>query len=228
MKERLVAKGARPERIEVIPNWVDVDALTPQPKDNEWAQEQGLVDKFVVMHSGNIGHAQNLDVLMDAATRLDDLDRLSIVLIGTGARLAHTRSLANQLGADRVSFLPYQPRERISLSLSTADVHFLGLTQGLAGFVVPSRLYGILAAGRPILAAVDRDSETSALVQEIGCGLVIPPARPDLVAEAIRSLARGDHDLEEMGRKGRAYVETHGSLDSAVARYRQLLLDVRT
>ena len=126
-----------------------------------------------------------------------------------------------------MSFLPYQPRERISLSLSTADVHFLGLTQGLAGFVVPSRLYGILAVGRPVLAAVDRDSETSALVQEIGCGLVIPPARPDLVAEAIRSLARGDHDLEEMGRNGRAYVESHGSLDSAVAQYRQLLLDVR-
>ena len=196
MKERLVAKGARPERIEVIPNWVDVEALTPQPKDNEWAREQGSIDRFVVMHSGNIGHAQNLDVLVDAATRLDDLEQLSVVLIGTGARLAHTRSLADQLGADRVSFLPYQPRDRISLSLSTADVHFLGLTQGLAGFVVPSRLYGILAAGRPVLAAVDRDSETSALVQEIGCDLVDPPARPDLVAEAIRSLARGDHDLE--------------------------------
>ena len=137
MKERLVAKGARPERVEVIPNWVDVAALTPQPKDNEWAHEQGLVDRFVVMHSGNIGHAQNLDVLVDATTRLDDLEQLSVVLIGTGARLAHTRSLTHQLGADRVSFLPYQPRERISLSLSSADVHFLGLTQGLAGFRRP-------------------------------------------------------------------------------------------
>lgn len=228
MKERLVAKGARSEQIEVIPNWVDTDAVTPQARDNRWSREHDLVDRFVVMHSGNIGHAQNLDVLIEAVTMLDDLERLSVVLVGTGARVAHTRELSQALGADRVEFLPFQPRARISESLSSADVHFVGLTHGLGGFVVPSRLYGILAAGRPVLAAVDGDSETGLLVQEIGCGLIVPPARPDLVADAIRSLARGDHDLEAMGQRGRTYVESHGNLQGAVARYRQLLLDVRT
>ena len=227
MKDRLIEKGARAERIEVIPNWVDTSAVTPRQRDNAWAQEHDVADRFVVMHSGNVGHAQNLDLLVTAATQLDDLERLAVLVVGTGARHAHTVALAQQLGADRVAFLPYQPRERISESLSSADVHYVGLTPGLAGFVVPSRVYGIMAAGRPILAAVDRGSETAVLVEEAGCGIVVPPARPDLVAAAIRSLAAGEHDLEEMGRRARAYVEANGSLDQALERYRRLLLDAR-
>jgi colanic acid biosynthesis glycosyl transferase WcaI len=227
MKDRLVEKGARPERVEVIPNWVDTNTVTPRPRDNAWAREHDLVDRFVVMHSGNVGHAQNLDVLIEAASDLDDLDQLSVLIIGTGARLAHTVDLARRLGGDRIAFIPYQPRPRISESLSSADIHFVGLAPGLAGFVVPSRVYGILAAGRPILAAVDSESETAMLVEEIGCGIVVPPTRPELVAEMLRSVARGEHDLEAMGRKGRAYVESHGSLEGAVERYKRLLLDVR-
>ena len=225
MKSRLVEKRVRPERIEVIPNWVDTDAVTPRPRDNDWAREHGLTDRFVVMHSGNVGHAQNLDLLVTATTQLEDLERLAVLVVGTGARHAHTVELARQLGVDRIEFLPYQPRARISESLSSADVHYVGLTAGLAGFVVPSRVYGILAAGRPILAAVDRDSETAQLVVEAGCGIVVPPARPDLVAQAIRALAAGEHDLAEMGRRARAYVEENGSRARAVERYRRLLLD---
>lgn len=227
MRERLVEKGALPERIQVIPNWVDTKAVTPQQRDNEWAREHDLVDQFVVMHSGNIGHAQNLDVLLNAVTQLDDLERLGVVLIGTGARLGHTSDQAQLLGLSNIRFLPFQPRATISESLSAADVHYVGLTPGLAGFVVPSRLYGILAAGRPVIAAVDRRSETAMLIEEIGCGIVVAPARPDAVASAIRACARGDHDLIEMGRLARVWVEANGTLEGAVARYRQLLLDVR-
>jgi glycosyltransferase involved in cell wall biosynthesis len=227
MKERLVEKGARPDRVEVIPNWVDTSAVAPEPRDNPWAREQGLVDRFVVMHSGNVGHAQNLDTLIDAVGKLDDLEQLRVLIIGTGARVSHVMDLARRLDADRVQFLPYQPRSRLSESLSSADLHFLGLSPGLSGFIVPSRLYGILAAGRPVLAAVEADSEPAMLVQEIGCGIVVPPNRPDLVAQTIREFASGRHDLTAMGRKGREYVQAHGSRKTAVARYRQLLDGVR-
>ena len=90
MSRRLVAKGAPSGRIVVIPNWVDVDAITPQPRDNAWARENDLVDRFVVMHSGNIGHAQDLDTLVRAAVLVRDLDRAQIVIIGFGARYAAT------------------------------------------------------------------------------------------------------------------------------------------
>ena len=223
MKERLATKGAPPARITVIPNWVDTEAITPQPRDNDWAQEHGLVGRFVVMHSGNVGHAQDLDTLIHATAHVRELDKLSVVLVGTGARHADCVALAKRLEADMVSFLPYQPREVLPQSLASADVHFVGLARGLAGYVVPSRLYGILAAGRPVIAAADDDSETAQVVREVGCGIVIPPGRPDLLAAALRDLASGTHDLDEMGRRGRAYVEAEADREIAVERYRRLL-----
>jgi colanic acid biosynthesis glycosyl transferase WcaI len=225
MKERLATK-APDARITVIPNWVDTRAITPQPRDNDWAREQGFVERFVVMHSGNVGHAQDLDTLIRATTHVRDLENLSVVLIGTGARYADYVALASRLAADNVSFLPYQPREVLPQSLSSADVHFVGLARGLAGYVVPSRLYGILAAGRPVIAAADGDSETAQVVLEVGCGIVIPPGRPDLLAATLRDVVAGHHDLKEMGDRGRAYVEAEADREVAVERYRRLFADL--
>ena len=202
---------------------MDTNAIRPQPRDNGWAREHGFVGQFVVMHSGNVGHAQDLDTLIHATTHVRELDKLAVVLVGTGARHADYVALANRLEADKVSFLPYQPREVLPESLSSADVHFVGLARGLAGYVVPSRLYGILAAGRPVIAAVDDDSETAQVVRDVGCGVVIPPGRPDLLAATLRDFAAGNHDLEEMGRRGREYVEAEADRKIAVERYRRLL-----
>jgi glycosyltransferase involved in cell wall biosynthesis len=225
MRRRLEAKGTRPDRLRVIPNWVDTAALTPQPRDSGWARQNGLGGAFVVMHSGNIGHAQDLDTLIRAST-LPDVERLRVVLIGFGARHAACVRLARQLGAERVSFLDYQPRALLSQSLSSADVHFVGVARGLSGYVVPSRLYGILAVGRPVIAAAEDDSETALLVREVGCGVVVPPGQPELLAAKIAELAAGRHDLEEMGRRGRAYVEAEADRSIAMARYRQQLAEL--
>jgi colanic acid biosynthesis glycosyl transferase WcaI len=223
MEQRLVDKGTDRRRIRVIPNWADTDAIKPRPHDNPWAREHEVSDRFVVMHSGNVGHAQNLDTLVAASALLGGLDRLAVLIVGFGARHEHTEALAARLDVARVRFLPYQPRERLSDSLSAADVHYVGLSAGLAGFVVPSRVYGILAVGRPILAAVESDSETADLVRSVECGVVVPPDRPDLVAQAIRDLASGVHDLEAMGLRGRAYVESEASREVSISRYRELL-----
>jgi colanic acid biosynthesis glycosyl transferase WcaI len=227
MRERLIAKGAKSERIEVIPNWVDVKSIEPRPKNNSWAQEQGLADKFVVMHSGNVGHAQDLDALLRAATLLRDLEDLRIVVIGTGARHAQLTELAERLEVGQVTFLPYQPRGMLSEALSAADLHVIGLARGLSGFVVPSRLYGVLAVGRPIIAAAEGDSETARVVTEAGSGIVVPPGAPFELAGAIRSAYCGELDLEGMGRRARAYAEREADREIAFARYRALLERVR-
>jgi colanic acid biosynthesis glycosyl transferase WcaI len=226
MRRRLEQKGARPERLVVIPNWVDTDVIVPQPRDNDWARENRVLGRFVVMHSGNVGHPQNLDMLIRAATFLRDLDDLSIVIIGGGARRTELMELAVRLETDAVRFLGYQPRETLSSSLSAADLHYVGLGRGLSGYVVPSRLYGILAAGRPVLAAADGDSETAAIVQTVGCGMVVPPSRPELIAEAIRAAHDGAYDLEEMGRRGRDFVVAAADRSVAVARYKELLHEI--
>jgi glycosyltransferase involved in cell wall biosynthesis len=227
MRERLIDKGVPAERIEVIPNWVDTQAITPRPRDNDWAREQELVGKFVVMHSGNVGHAQGLETLVLASTFLRDLDDLEIVIAGFGARHASIAALAERVEA-RIRFLPYQPRELLPETLSSADVHFVGLAPRLAGYVVPSRLYGVLAVARPVIVAADASSEIVRAVTEVGCGVVVPPARPELLAAAIRDLHGRREELDELGRKGRRYVEAEADRGVAHARYRAVVGELLT
>jgi glycosyltransferase involved in cell wall biosynthesis len=223
MRERLITKGADPARVTVIPNWVDTRVVLPGPRENDWARANELDGRFTVMHSGNVGHAQNLDNLVRATTFLRDLDDLAVPIIGFGARHLEVIALVERLEADAVRFLPYQPREVLSQSLGSAHLHYVGLARGLSGFVVPSRVYGILSAGRPIVVAADPDSETARLVDEAGCGVAIPPDRPELLANVIRSAHDGHLDLERLGANGRAYVEREADRSVALARYRSLI-----
>jgi colanic acid biosynthesis glycosyl transferase WcaI len=226
MKVRLEAKGTPPERIRVIPNWVDTARITPHPQDNDWAREHGVSGAFVVMHSGNIGLAQELDTLVRAAALLRDLKDMKVVIIGGGVRYGDLTALAESVGADGVTFLPYQPPEQVPQSLSAATVHFVGLTRGLGGYVVPSRFYGVLAAGRPVIVAADAESEIAQVVREIGCGLAIVPGNPIALAEALRDAHAGNLDLEAMGERGRAYVVAEADRKIAVARYQAVFDEV--
>jgi colanic acid biosynthesis glycosyl transferase WcaI len=207
MARRLEERGA--ERVTVIPNWVDTQAIRP-------VQQQR--DGFVVMHSGNIGYAQDLDTLVAAAAEVPDVE---IVIAGTGARRGELERLAS--GLSNVTFKPYVPEEQLSESLSSASLHFVGLSPGLSGYAVPSRLYGVLAAGRPVLVAADEDSEPAKLVREARCGIVVPSGSPRDVAAAIRSARDGEHDLEAMGARGRTWVVEHADRAAAIERYRELL-----
>jgi glycosyltransferase involved in cell wall biosynthesis len=226
MRQRLEEKGAPAERILVIPNWIDTTRLGPLDKSSHWSRSWGVDKKFVVMHSGNVGHAQDLDSLIRAGTFLRDLDDLRIMIIGMGARHAELVALAELHEVDQVQFLYYQSREVLPQSLSAADVHVVGLAAGLAGYVVPSRLYGILAVGKPVIVAADPESETAQLVTEVDCGIVLPPGRPELLARAIRDAHDGKYDLEAMGARGREWVEREGDRTVAVRRYRDLLLEL--
>jgi putative colanic acid biosynthesis glycosyltransferase WcaI len=228
MRQRLEAKGTPADRLRVIPNWIDTTAITPREHENDWKVGQELADTFVVMHSGNVGHAQDLDVLVRATTFLRDLEHLRVVIIGFGARHAEIQSLAARLEADKVRFLPYQPRDVLPLSLAAANLHFVGLARGLSGYVVPSRLYGILAAGRPVIVSADPDSETAQVVSEVGCGVVLPPGRPELVARVIRDAYDGKLDLDDMGRRGREYVTAEADREVALGRYRSVLQELRS
>ncbi len=224
MQRRLEEKGAPAERMLVIPNWIDTKRLGPLDKSNHWSRSWGVDEKFVVMHSGNVGHAQDLDSLIRAGTFLRDLDDLLIMIIGMGARHTELVALAELHEVDQVQFLYYQSRAVLPQSLSAADVHVVGLASGLAGYVVPSRLYGILAVGRPLIVAADAESETAQLVTDVGCGIVVPPGRPELLARAIRDAHDGKYDLEAMGARGREWVEREADRSVAVRRYRDLLL----
>jgi len=189
MKRRLIeTKNADPSRIRVIHNWADAAAIRPGAKDNAFAREHGLVDKFVVMHSGNVGLSQDVDGLLDVAARLQDLPDLVIAIVGEGSRKRFLQEEAERRQLKNVRFFPYTPKARLTESFATADLFIVSLKRGLAGYIVPSKLYGILAAGRPFIAAVEADCEVSQIAREHDCGVVVDPGDRDAMAAAIRRL----------------------------------------
>lgn len=204
MKRRLVeGKGADPSRVSVIHNWADCAALVPGPKDNPFARAHGLRDRFVVMHAGNIGLSQNLDVVLEAAERLRAHDSIRFVFVGDGGRRDTLERMARARGLDNVVFLPYQPREHMGKSYASADLFLVSLKPGLAGYIVPSKLYGILAAGRPYVAAVEDACEVADLTQQYRCGFVVAPGDAEALVARILDVYRDGPLAAELGQRAR-------------------------
>jgi glycosyltransferase involved in cell wall biosynthesis len=187
----------------VIHNWADCSALAPGPKDNAFARAHGLHDRFVVMHAGNIGLSQNLDVLLDAAERLRVHDGIRFVFVGDGARRAALEARARDRHLANVRFVPYQPREQMAQSYAAADLFLVSLKPGLAGYIVPSKVYSILAAGRPYVAAVEESCEVAEITSRHACGFVVPPGDADALAARILHVYRHAPVAAELGRRAR-------------------------
>ena len=205
MKRRLVEeKGAPADRVRVIHNWADCDAIEPGSKDNAFSRAHALHDKFVIMHSGNVGMSQNLDLLIEAAARLQSRDRLVIAIVGDGARRGPLQEMATQRGLTNVRFFPYQPKELLHESFATADAFLVSLKPGLEGYIVPSKLYGILAAGRPFVAAVDPSCEAAAIATGEACGIVARPGDLDALVGAMATLHDDPAGARRMGENARA------------------------
>ena len=204
MKRRLVEeKGANPSRVQVIHNWADCRAIAPAPKDNAFARAHGLTDRFVLMHSGNVGLSQNLETLVEAASCLRWKERLVIAVVGDGAKRDALRQAAAARGLTNVRFFPYQPKALLHESFAAADAFLVSLKAGLEGYIVPSKLYGILAAGRPFVAAVDPSSEVATIAREYQCGLAAAPGNPDDLARKIAALYDDPDETREMGNRAR-------------------------
>jgi glycosyltransferase involved in cell wall biosynthesis len=204
MKARLVeGKGADPRKVTVIHNWADCAALAPGPKDSPFSRAHGLHDRFVVMHAGNIGLSQSFDVILDAATRLRAHERIRFVMVGDGARRESLQRDARSRGLDNMVFLPYQPRELMAESYAAADVFLMTLKPGLAGYIVPSKLYTILAAGRPYVAAIEADSEAAQITREHDCGIAVQPGDGAGMAEAILRIQQDPLYAAGLGRRAR-------------------------
>jgi len=228
MRKRLIEKGADPESVIVIENWVDTELITPQEKANPFSQKHGLGERFVVMHSGNIGLSQDLDTLVEAANLMRSNDQVEFVIVGDGVSKHRLRERVKNLSLGNVRFLPYQERETLKHSLASADLSVVSLKKGLAGYIVPSKIHGILASGRPVLAAVEDECEVADIVRRENCGTVVEPGNPQQMARAIEALLGRQDLLEEQGRNGRLAAERRYSRRSAVARYANLFEEIHS
>ncbi len=174
------------------------------------------------MYSGNLGLSQGLEHVLEAARRLRG-EPVVFLFVGEGAAKDRLMAQASEWRLPNVRFLPYQPRERLSASLGTADLHLVPLQRGLAGCIVPSKLYGILAAARPYVAAVEDDSEVARVTRQHGTGLLIEPDDPERLAAAVRWALLNRGELAEMGRRGRRLAEGQFDRGQAVTRFEEVL-----
>jgi glycosyltransferase involved in cell wall biosynthesis len=223
MAARLISgKGADPAKITVIHNWADTAAIVPSSKENAFAVAHGLHHRFVVLHAGNIGLSQNLDAVIDAAALLAARRDIVFLFIGDGNRRPALEEAVRQRGLENVRFLPYQPRDQLRWTYASSDVCLVSLKRGLAGYIVPSKVYPILAAGRPYIAAVEPLSEVAALTERHRCGVVVTPGDAKALADAIAALADRPHDREAIGGRARVAAELF-SRERQVAAHAEVL-----
>jgi colanic acid biosynthesis glycosyl transferase WcaI len=226
MQQNLIGKGVKKEKIDVIPNWADVDHITPGPKNNGFRSAHGLDGRFVVTFAGNIGYTSMLDNVLDAAKLMIDDPNVVFLIVGEGNAKAALVQRAWALGLSNTVFLPTQPKEILPEMLGAADVSLVTLNRHLGQLNVPSKTYSIMASGRPVLAAVPEDSDIADLVRKANCGMWVPPEDPSALVDAIKSLARQPEKLQFYGTNGRDYVVSHFNKQNIVQRYRELLYEV--
>ena len=207
----------------LIPNWSDERTVEPVPRgENPFRQEHEVGDRILVQYSGRMGTTHNLEPLIEAAERLQDAPVL-FQFNGEGAKKETLQRMADERGLENVMFLPYQPLEDLDTVLSAADVAVVCLESRFTGMSVPSKTYGIIAAGTPMLGFVNAGSEVGRTIQEHDCGIVLEDPRGNDVAQLLRRLLEDRDRLREMGQRGREAFEEHYTLSHAAERYDSVL-----
>ncbi|MCY2927676.1 MAG: glycosyltransferase family 4 protein [Planctomycetota bacterium] len=200
----------------IIPNWADTDVIRPRERsENPFAREHGLAGKFVVIYSGAFGATHDVDSIVEAAAALSDLSDVHFLLIGGGTRQKEVSDLVARRALANLTLLPLQPLAVLPYSLASADCAIVCLDQGYEGISVPSKTYYALAAGLAILAVSPEGTELTDLIEAEGCGVAIPPHRPDLLGAAVRRLHADRSQLARFQQASRA---------AAVSRYSRSIL----
>jgi colanic acid biosynthesis glycosyl transferase WcaI len=203
MMQRLLAKGVAAERTRYFPNWVDVSRTRPTRKDS-YRAELGIADGAVVaLFSGTLGGKQGLMVIPDAARLLAQRSDIVFVVCGDGVMKPRLESASEALA--NIRLIPLQPSERVQELLSMADIHLMPQSPDAADLVLPSKLSGMLASGRPVIATCRPGTELAEIVAQ--CGVVVPPHDSLALANAIGSLAENPLLRRELGRRARGIAE---------------------
>jgi colanic acid biosynthesis glycosyl transferase WcaI len=224
MQAYLAQAGVPPERIHVIPNWANETEVYPVPDaHNQLRQELGVEDCFVVLYSGNIGVSHYFDDLLAVARQLRQVSKLKFVFIGDGVRRREIEAAQQSNQLDNIILLPFQPTARLPHSLSLGNLHFVSLRSGFEGLVVPSKTYGVLAAGRPLIYQGNLQSEIAQMISEEGVGAAIPCGDVDGLQQTVLRYLDDPHLCRAQGQKALALSRGRYSRQQALRRYAHAL-----
>ncbi len=215
--------GIDPEKMDYIPHWSAMESDDPLSFDgNPMAESLGLKDKFVVQYSGNMGAWHDMNILVDAAARLQDEKGIHFLFIGGGQRRAEAQAKSEELGLNNMTWLEFMPIEKLPESLTCCHVSLISLRAGLEGIAVPCKLYGILASGRAVIAQAPAESEVPLVVEEENCGRVVAPGDCDGLVAAIKQFAADRDETAAMGERAFAAYKAKYTLEQACEGFSKL------
>lgn len=212
--------GAKCPPIHVINSWADGEAIRPLPKaENAFAREQGTDRRLTVLYSGNMGLAHDLETIIEAADRLRDDDRFQFLFIGDGGKKPILENLVAAKKLANVRFLPYQPVETLPFSLTCGDLAVVTMERGVEGLIIPSKIYGSLAAGQAILGLVTEPTEVADIIAAHDCGFQVPPGDVAGVVDNLLKLAEDPARIEAMKANARRCFDEHYGRRIALDKY---------
>ncbi len=199
--------GHRLKQVDLIPHWADSDQIGPLPREeNPLLSHLGILDKFVIQYSGNMGRTHDLESLVQCARILEKESNIHFLFIGSGAKEPWLKKTVSELGMRNVTILPPQPRSELCLSLNACDMALISFVKGMAGASVPSRMYNIMSAGKPILGVAEKESELARVISEENIGWVAAPGSPERIARVIMEAHANRPLLQKMSVNARQAV----------------------
>lgn len=208
MKKRVCGKGVKESKIEIVHDWADTSTIYPVKREENIFRNENDFDKyFTVMYSGNIGLTQGLDKIIEVAELLRSNNKIKFILIGEGADKVKLQKKVQDLKLTNVVFFPYQPKESLKYSLGAPDIHIITFIKGLAGAMVPCKIYGILATGTPFIAWIDSESLIYNIARNYKCGIAVTPGNVKSMAHAIKWAMNHKETLADMSKRCRKTAE---------------------
>ena len=223
MREKLLEKGVSDQKVQVIPNFVDVRDLAPLPKDNDFSRKHDLNERFVVSYAGNMGPAQGLEDFIEAAKILRDVHGICFLMMGDGILRDFLRQRIEQYDLTNVVFLPYQPFSLMGQAYASSDLCLVPQAIETGFEAIPSKVYRIMACARAVLAVTDQNSDLARLVTEASCGAFVLPGSAEVLAEMILRAYTNQQEWQRMGISGREHVVRHYARETVTDQYHKLI-----
>lgn len=225
-RDFLISRGASENRVEIVPNWVDVEEIKPSSRQNDFRNEFNLNGKFVVSYAGIMSPAQALDDVIQGAALLRDTEDILFLIVGDGLEKKRLVAETEKLGLTNVRFLPMQSRVDYPKVLHASDAGLVTLKKEKTTPVVPAKLLSIMSSGRPVIASVPPGGDVPKIIQEADCGLVAEPGNPESFARAVIQMKDNPSLAASFGKNGRQYAEDHFSLEHCSGKYEDLFQKV--
>lgn len=220
-------KGLSKNKSIVINNWINEKEIYPLSKENlkvkKFLKENNLENKFIIMYSGNLGLYYDLKNLIKVFEKFKGFNDIAFVFIGEGAVKKDLEAYVESNNIQNIKFIPYQDKDKIIYSLNAADVHLVTNAKGIKGVSVPSKIYGIMAVGKPILGILEKGSEADILIRNSGCGIVSEPKEYKSIEQNINYILNNKDEFLGKGINGRMYLEQNLTMEQSISRYRDLL-----